>query len=910
MSITSCHDQEYIRMTTAFTFLLLAATAVSVTGFRQEQASAGDVSFQALNRFGRALSQLVNGPALEGNVPLQFIPTEEPQLCPGPSCCQADDYASPYRVAHLNSSTATYAGTSYTTFYLRMYRQSQCNAAIDAAGCCQADVQTLWIDVDPSLQVIHATLISSHSAAQTPTVSGTRHAQRELLSSGDPNLQVVHATLNGSPSAVEVEQSALGFRLSLTEALSGLPDSGAIITLTVNSDTDSLCALSDTAPVNGLCNIIVEGGTARDPAACCPQGLSQAPPADTPAFDPSSAPVQCTASAASSGFRLALQSVTAPFSGTQASLLSNYTFVLSALGSCEDAAAVNTCCDMDINAIQLAVSSEAEIQSLELGSYVVPFSLSPASTTATTSAAAAYNNLIINNLAITRSMVPDLGLPLIVTVRLAAGVPSAVPDLCALAADTDPSLGSCSYTFSSTAPFCCPTDSTNSVTQGENVLSPPPPSPPTPPGIDSHLAPPSAQLPDTSMALQYYEGPTTMGNSFTFMLSDHNSASCSMAHCQDAQLPDTSMALQYYEGPATVGNSFTFMVSDHNSASCSKAHCQDGANASVTFTYGPFSEGTLLYTIQSPRHIPLSELCQPGALPGQGSKACAAIIRGPSVYSVVFFGPEDVIIPTPATTLPEVSEGLCSEYKPIADGCVRLDSAAFSNPGDSTVFEFRLRDHSRQATGCTEGAGELQFMVLLTEAGAAALNAGGEIHPSATMIANGIAWPWTGTAPAGEAVQYGFSLGGAKNPSEVCRQGVSPAQTPGTCVVAIIGDPCFSGFATMTFDSEQECTWCSAYKAPDGGGGSSSSAVIGTAVGVSLGVIALAVLAFFLLAAYRKRKQAQGSEAARAARSNMNWESFDNLASPLTAGAAGSGLSASSQDVSNVLLGIPTSPAR
>ena len=206
------------------------------------------------------------------------------------------------------------------------------------------------------------------------------------------------------------------------------------------------------------------------------------------------------------------------------------------------------------------------------------------------------------------------------------------------------------------------------------------------------------------------------------------------------------MGLQYYDGPMSVGTAthFVFMVSDHNGPQCSKAYCQDVCgwtlfiepsiepelgflaedpansnkqviqSAAVIFTYGPSSEGTMLYTITVPRQVSLDKLCRRNALPGQGSKACAAIIKGPNVYSTVFFDQSDVIVTSPPP--PSLPLDFCADNKPMAQSCVRVDSAAYHAPNSaSMVFDFAVSNHATPVSNsCTMDGEDIKFMVLLT----------------------------------------------------------------------------------------------------------------------------------------------------------------------------------------------------
>ena len=117
-----------------------------------------------------------------------------------------------------------------------------------------------------------------------------------------------------------------------------------------------------------------------------------------------------------------------------------------------------------------------------------------------------------------------------------------------------------------------------------------------------------------------------------------------------------------------------------------------------------------------------------------------------------------------------------------------------------------------------------------------------------------------------------------------------------------------SGYIVATVNTD--LTW-GADQSSDGG--RSSGAVIGPAVGVPLGILLLAAIAFFAIAAYRRKKNF-----AAAAGGTVSSGSFDNLAEPLTAASNPSSGSLNRQSASmlseraasDVHIRLPSSSAR
>lgn len=96
---------------------------------------------------GRQLASIESA----SSVPKYLLPTFEPPLCTGSSCCQSDDYASPYRIRFLNSSQSLIGDSpntrTYTTFFFLVLPSFQCHTDLDNAGCCQGSISSIWVDV-------------------------------------------------------------------------------------------------------------------------------------------------------------------------------------------------------------------------------------------------------------------------------------------------------------------------------------------------------------------------------------------------------------------------------------------------------------------------------------------------------------------------------------------------------------------------------------------------------------------------------------------------------------------------------------------------------------------------------------------------------------------------------------------
>ena len=97
-------------------------------------------------RFSRSLLQ-----AGTDLIPSYLIPTSQGIICSDSSCCNADYAASPFRLAHLNSSLVAVGGEMVTTFYMALSSNSV--SCIQNSGnnpCCTSNVSKIWVDVGES----------------------------------------------------------------------------------------------------------------------------------------------------------------------------------------------------------------------------------------------------------------------------------------------------------------------------------------------------------------------------------------------------------------------------------------------------------------------------------------------------------------------------------------------------------------------------------------------------------------------------------------------------------------------------------------------------------------------------------------------------------------------------------------
>lgn len=53
------------------------------------------------------------------------------------------------QIMMLNSTQDSFGGRTYTTFFMYLMNR-YCNSNLDFAGCCKANVNTIWVDVGES----------------------------------------------------------------------------------------------------------------------------------------------------------------------------------------------------------------------------------------------------------------------------------------------------------------------------------------------------------------------------------------------------------------------------------------------------------------------------------------------------------------------------------------------------------------------------------------------------------------------------------------------------------------------------------------------------------------------------------------------------------------------------------------
>lgn len=92
-------------------------------------------------RFTRLLKQDLS------SVASYLMPTQQPARCSGGACCQADSYASPYGLTYVNNTQQQFGGRTYTTFYYTFHSNHVCATDLDAAQCCSASADNIWVDV-------------------------------------------------------------------------------------------------------------------------------------------------------------------------------------------------------------------------------------------------------------------------------------------------------------------------------------------------------------------------------------------------------------------------------------------------------------------------------------------------------------------------------------------------------------------------------------------------------------------------------------------------------------------------------------------------------------------------------------------------------------------------------------------
>ncbi|PNW77049.1 hypothetical protein CHLRE_10g420200v5 [Chlamydomonas reinhardtii] len=836
-------------MKTRAAVVLCGLLALAAAGASAQSAGAAGLGFRP--RFTRLLKQDLS------SVASYLMPTQQPARCSSGACCQADSYASPYGLTYVNSTQQQFGGRTYTTFYYTFHSNHVCATDLDAAQCCNASADNIWVDVDPTLRVKYVSFDGQRLSNSEQSEFG--------LKLGSVNLRV--------------EQAAAGIPLAVT----------------VEGAADNLCPPPGLAPLPGLCELVVQGATPANPNACCPATIT-VPNLVTGFVPPPGSAFQCSASLDASPFQLVFDGATSagtdPADGS--SRLVSYNFRLAATASCR-ANGVHDCCSAQLSYLDLKVTNGLPIASVTLNGRAVSFSTSGFNEPNT----ASYRSLVVDNLNLVADDLGAVGLPLAVVVRVAAGASEAA-DLC----DPNPPpgrspAGGCAYYLHSEDGLCCP-----SGTAGLTDLPAPPPG-----TCNPKTAVPAAEA---SVSLSYYERSCSpAATAFRFLLANRNSGagSCGRPYCVDvcswSLYLDPSVASQVAVGHELAVNNGKQVITPGNVAT--------GTPASVTFTYGPAGVSTSSFYVSLPAGgATLSALCARNALPGQGAKACAAIVRSGDVYTTVFFDEADVMVPVApgsscaggAALPPPPAAPTCTSPKPMATACLGVRAARFNTLFTSSVFDFALAPAADAATCVPVSAAgrPATVRVLLTPSAVDQLVTRNQVRPTAGLSLDrnsGVAWalPSASTTPA---TSLSFAVQGPLGVSDVCRQGVSPDQPAGSCAAEISGDAgCFRGFVAPNADGR--LVWVSEQTSSSRG---VNPAVVVPAVVVPVVVLLLALLV--LAAWYRRRQQkyyrnAQGMQ-------NGSVGSFsahsDDLSRPL-AGSLRDDLSLPSASPSDVLIRVP-----
>ncbi|KAG2435062.1 hypothetical protein HYH02_012059 [Chlamydomonas schloesseri] len=770
-----------------------------------------------------------------------LLPTEQPTLCANNNgnCCQADSYASPYGLTYVNSTQQLFGGRTYTTFFYQFHSNHFCNTNLDDAQCCTASADNIWVDVDPTLKVKYVSF------------NGQRLANTEQgeygLKLGSVNLRVDDAK-NSIPVAVTVEGAA-----------------------------DSLCPPPGLAPVPGLCELVVQGATSSNPNACCPATITVSN-LQSNFVPPAGSAFQCSASLDNSPFKLEFEGVSAPQTVAGQQYVS-YNFRLVATGSCR-ADGVHDCCHAQLSYLDMKVT-DLGITAVQLDGKSVGFSTSSWNEPNS----ASYRSLVVDNLNLVADDLGAVGLPLTVTVRLSADN-AAGKDLCD--ASSDPTQGGCAYYLHSEDGFCCP----SGLALPSTVV------PPGPPGTCN----PATNVPasDASMSLAYYE--KTCGSSsttFNFLLANHNDANCKYGYCADvcswSLYLDPSVASQVAVGHELAVNNGKQVITPGNVAT--------GTPAALTFTYGPAGASTTNFYVTLPASAKsLSGLCARNALPGQGNKACAALVRSKNVYTMVFFDETDVFIkPADGSSCTAGSPPpapACSNAKPLADSCLAVRSARYNTMSTSAVFDFALvpADASATCVPPSPPGRNVNVQIQLSAAAVDQISTRGQVRPKTNLAldrTSGATWTVTSTTPA---TSLAFEMQGPLSLSDVCRQGVSPDQPANSCVVEVTGDNgCFRGYVAASADGR--LVWVSEQESRSRG---VDAAVVVPAVVVPAVVLLLALL---VLAAWYRRRRSQ--KYATSVSSGSAGDLSRPLAAGSTAGSLRDDLSVPSASPSDVHIRVP-----
>jgi len=855
-------------MRTNSALLLICSLCLAASGLASVESAGGETAQLILNRFGRALQWA------EPKVDEYLIPSELPHLCNGDDCCQEDDYASPYRVVMMAPrKTDTLGNRTYTTFYMNLTKEATCYSKIDKAGCCNANVSTIWIDVDP-------------------------------------RLKVKFATLNSQPAAIQAVQDSNGFRMGVSpdqyQAFSSSSGTGALLSVTVEGDVTQLCPSPDIGPIKGLCDVILEGGTASDAGACCPRGLSVN--GSSISFTPPSG-FQCMASSAPtvSPFNIQQLDVSAIINGVNSRFV-NYTLKVTSNSQCSNTGP-NSCCGMEMSYMTLKVMPDTDVTTVTVNDVQRTFSMAPFNQGNDGSM-----SLLLDNLGWDKDAAIN-GKTIVLTVRVPYEANS-IPQLFSMPSQgaNNGKYGAASYFLHSDDGFCCPSGSTLAVDgpvfapappiSPTTAVPPPPPTrPPPPPPPVFPPAPPGTcdpQYPvamaDTSMTVAYYEYVNTASSTdFSFLVTDHNNAACKnqKPYCVDV----CGWTLFVNDD---IIPSLTYSHDDTSNAG--KQVVKRGDQASVTFTYGPSGTQSITYGISAPAGTTLRQLCRANAHPDQGNKRCAAMVKSSAnVYSMYFFNEDDVALSNYPPPPPKPSV-LCDVSKPMDSSCIIVETGRFNTPDlKSTVVDF-LVGNKPTSTGCIAEAADVivTFKVMLKPDIISELSTGKSLIPRETAVFNSaqsnVMWTWT-PPNANMQAHYTFNVAGVKSTADICVQG-NPGQPADTCAVQFEGKQnCFLGFVRLVKDTS--LTW--EVGAEDGG--KSRAGIIAPAVAVPIAAVAALALLAFLFMRRKKKQQAEGSAGSAGA-----------LAAPLVGASLNSEgdlgrASMASAAASDVQIRLPASPA-
>ncbi len=524
---------------------------------------------------------------------------------------------------------------------------------------------------------------------------------------------------------------------------------GVPISITVLGSVESLCPLPGLVPVMGHCEVVVQGSANGRADACCPATVSEK------SAVPVQAPEQgysCEAGMYTSPYQLAYDSFSAQPAMSSGQYISYHFRLKSIQDTCS-----GTCCDSQLSSIELKVLKGSVVKSVTLGGSNVKYMMSKWYEDNTES----FRSLIIDNLNYVPEDLGGEGLMLTITTQAAVSSSGSVPDLCDPSA-TEPS-GECFYVIDSADGQCCP----SGLASGTWPSCPP----------DTCCPGRDVPLEETTMSLLYYQREETDSTTtFTFLVANHNGASCNKKYCVDV----CSWSLMI--NPAVVSQ----LTIGHEDPRNSNMHNVDTKQSMLTFTYGPGGESTTTFFVTIPgRGKELSDVCASKALPGQSNSACGAILRSSSVFSPVFLDPPAVLGASPPPPGPHPT--LCPVAKPMSDSCLAITKALY-NTVPNTLYNFFATALS--AAGCSAPGSpgtDVSVHVVLSAVAVDQLSTWKQVSFANGLQldrSNGAVW----TVPATENTTIIFQLPGSLSVNDVCRQDLLPDQPPGTCVAEVYGD--------------------------------------------------------------------------------------------------------------------------